>query len=95
MSGVTVREKGIVMSKHPNINRFLRPPQAAKHLGISLEELNKLHQLKRVQKLDAVYFEIKDLNHYLRKQRASIVKLIGNAPKRVSVMELICSVGET
>lgn len=56
-----------------NIPRFLKPAAAAKHLGIELQTLEELAARgdgpKRISKLGNTYYEIRDLNHYLAKQR--------------------------
>lgn len=56
-----------------NIPRFLKPSAAEAHLGIPLQTLEELIARgdgpKRISKLGSTYYEIRDLNHYLEKQR--------------------------
>ena len=49
---------------------LLKPVAAAKKLGITLEELDQL-RIKKVAKLGSNYYEIRDVNRYMAKQRGS------------------------
>ena len=63
-----------------SIPRFLKPKQAARKLGVTLEELEELN-IKKVAKLGPHYYEIRDINRYMAKQREEVTKFL-STPKK-------------